>query len=290
MKKIAVQNLKGGSAKTTTSISIAHCLAIMGYHVCLIDADVQGSIRSALNIKHEFGLYDLMIENIPLDEVLVRDVRENLDVIISDKNLARAEQALVSMPRREEILSFRLRGLVDYDYVIIDCAPSLSQMHHNALLYADELVIPISMDFLALMGSAQIFESVKLIRDLWEKDLRVAGILPTYVNRQQSICRDIINCIEQAYGRYGQRILPEIRQDMNLRKCIALHETIFDFLGIRDVKDIRDEHRSAYDYFQVTQCLVGESDERAKRYEKGDVAVRGGFTGDTRRNLAETQS
>jgi chromosome partitioning protein len=218
---------------------------------------------------------------------LVRDVRENLDVIISDKNLARAEQALVSMPRREEILSFRLRGLVDYDYVIIDCAPSLSQMHHNALLYADELVIPISMDYLALMGSSQIFESIKMIRDLWEKDLRVAGILPTFVNRQQAITREILEAIELAYGQYGQRIFPGIRQDMNLKKCIASHETIFDFLKIGNVGQIRDSHRAAWDYYQVTQLIVGENHEHVERSKEEYDSVRRGFAGDSARNVAD---
>lgn len=287
MKRIAVQNLKGGSAKTTTSISLAHCLALMGHHVCLIDADVQGSVRTALEVRHEFSLYDLMIENIPLDEVLVRDVRENLDVIISDKNLARAEQALVSMPRREEILSFRLRGLVDYDYVIIDCAPSLSQMHHNALLYADELIIPVSMDFLALTGSAQIFESVKMIRDLWEKDLRICGILPTFVVPQQSITRDILEALEEAYGKYGQRIFPSIRQDMNLKKCIAAHETIFDYLGIRDAKMLKDEHRAAYDYARVAQMIVGEIHEHDNRSKEKHVSVRRSVGRDPARDFTD---
>ena len=286
MKKLAIQNLKGGSAKTTTSINLAHCLALMGNHVCIIDADVQGSIRSALQVRHEFSLYDLMIENIPLDEVIVRDVREKVDVIISDKNLARAEQALVSMPRREEILSFRLRGLVNYDYVIIDCAPSLSQMHHNVLLYVDELIIPISMDFLALMGSSQIFESIKMIRDLWEKDLRVCGILPTFVNKNQSMSRNILEAIQEAYGRFGQRILPEIRQDMNLRKSIAAQETIYDFLGIKSLSDLTEAHRSAFDYYQVAKLIVGEKNEHYARSEENRNSISGSFTGHSAGNVA----
>ncbi len=262
----------------------------MGHHVCLIDADVQGSVRTALQIRHEFTLADLMIENIPLDEVLVRDVRENLDVIIADKTLARAEQALVSMPRREEILSFRLRGLVDYDYVVIDCAPSLSQMHHNVLIYADELIIPISMDYLALAGSVQIFESDKIIRELWEKELRLCRIRPTFVISNKSISREILAAIEQNYARFGQRVLPAIQQDMNLRKAIAEHDTIFDYLNIRDINRIKERHRAAHDYFQVAKTIVGDAYDHAKRTEESFGESRRGVEEVAQGNIARAQS
>ena len=200
MRRIAVQNLKGGTAKTTTAVSLAHALALRGRRVLLLDADAQGNVAACLGLKaHGPSIYHLLVEEAASARCIAPTGREGLEVLPSDKSLAAAEILFQSMPRREEVLSLRLRGLSGYDYVIVDCAPALSLLHQNALLFADELVIPISAEFLALRGAQQILDSMKLLRRYFDRVPSLLGVLPTLVDSRTSIANEIVAAIRDTY-------------------------------------------------------------------------------------------
>jgi chromosome partitioning protein len=139
-----------------------------------------------------------------------------------------AEMQMMSIPRREELLRLRLAMLDGYDYVILDCSPSISLMHQNALLYSDELLIPVSMDFLALLGAAQILESVKFINKYHDLHLKIAGFLPTFVDMRTNITSAVLEALKSTYGSTG-KILPPVLVDANLLKAVAKKQTIFEY-------------------------------------------------------------
>jgi len=227
MRKIAIQNLKGGSGKTVTAINLTAALANQGSKVLLIDTDPQGSVGSSLGIKHDLTLYHLLLEDIKTTECIVH-ARPNVDCILSNKTLAMAEMQMMSIPRREELLRLRLATLEGYDFVILDCSPSISLMHQNALLYADELLIPVSMDFLALLGAAQILESVKFINKYHDLHLKIAGFLPTFVDMRTNITTAVLEALKSTYGNTG-KIFPPVLVDANLLKAVAKKQTIFEY-------------------------------------------------------------
>jgi chromosome partitioning protein len=251
MRKIAIQNLKGGSGKTVTAINLTAALASLGNKVLLIDTDPQGSVGSSLGVRHEYSLYHLLLEDIKVTECIVH-ARENVDCVLSNKTLAMAEMQMMGVPRREELLRLRLAGLAGYDYVILDCSPSISLMHQNALLYADELLIPVSMDFLALLGATQILESVKFINKYHDLHLQIAGFLPTFVDMRTNITTAVLEALKSTYGNTG-KILPPILVDANLLKAVAQRKTIFEYSG---------KSRAAECFMQVARILTGQEEAK----------------------------
>jgi len=245
MRKLAVQNLKGGSGKTITAINLAAAWASLGKRVLLVDTDPQGSIASSLGIKHDLTLYHLLMEDIKLSECIV-PARRSLDCIIATKALAMGEMQMMAIPRREELLRLRLASLQRYDYVVLDCSPSISLMHQNALLYAEELLIPVSMDFLALLGATQILESVKFIKKYHDLQLTIAGFLPTFVDLRTNISSAVLDALKTTYGTTG-KILPGIPVDTNLLKALAKKQTIFEY---------SPKSRAAESFMQVAKLLA----------------------------------
>jgi chromosome partitioning protein len=237
MRRIAVQNLKGGTAKTTTAVSLAHGLALRGKKVLLLDADVQGNVAACLGIKKpEAGLYQLLISDLTIGNCVVPSGRENLDILPSDRSLAVAEVQLQGMPRREEILSLRLRMLSGYDYVIVDCGPTLSLLHQNVLLFADELLVPISTEYLAMLGAQQILESMKFLRRYFERAPRLLGVLPTLFDARTNIANEISQAITEAY-RGICPVLPPIPLDTRMSQAMAKKKTIFEHAPVSRAAD-----------------------------------------------------
>jgi len=223
-----VQNLKGGTAKTTTSVNLAHALALRGKKVLLLDADVQGNVAACLGLKRpEAGLYQLLIDDLTIANCVVPSGRENLDVLPSDRTLAVAEVQLQGMPRREEILSLRLRSLSGYDYVIVDCGPTLSLLHQNVLLFAEELLIPISTEYLAMLGAQQILESMKFLRRYFDRAPKLIGVLPTLFDARTNIGNEIAQAIQETY-RGICPVLPAIPLDTRVSQSMAKKKTILE--------------------------------------------------------------
>ncbi|NPA25565.1 MAG: ParA family protein [Deltaproteobacteria bacterium] len=246
MRRIACQNFKGGTGKTTTVVSLACCLAAAGRKVLVVDLDAQGNIGESLGIENDNSLYDLLVDGRPLADCLV-EARENLFCLLSDQTVAACETVLVTRPRREEALKRALSGveaaIPGIEVVLLDCSPSLSILSQNALVYVDELLLPVSMDYLAMVGAGQVFENLKMIEEYFEKKVRVSGILPTFYDQRVNISKDVLAALQE---RYGDLVLPPIRVDTKVQQASSRKQSIFDFRG---------RSRAREDYLKVYEEL-----------------------------------
>ncbi len=260
MRIIACQNLKGGTGKTTTVLSLSSYLAMLGHRVLIMDLDVQGNISESLELSHSHSMYDLLVDDFPF-EACKRNARPNLDVVLSDNTLASAEMMLVSRPRREEALSMKMRGVRDYEFIFLDCSPSLSLINQNGLLYAGEILVPISMDYLAMLGAVQVVENLEMIRKYYERTITIAGILPTFHDPRTNLSWEILAALREVYG---PKVLPPVRVDTRMKEASCARKTIFEY-------DRRS--RSARDYIKVCEVLFhGQTlgqDTQAERGEAG---------------------
>lgn len=257
MRKIACQNLKGGTGKTTTVVSIAGCLANMGKKVLIIDVDVQGNIKESLGLKHNLTVFDLLINDTFVEDCIFK-ARENIDCIISDNTLATCEMQLSGMLRREEILKIRMKHIdqcAKYDFILIDCSPSLSLLNQNALLYANEIIIPISMDYLAMLGATQVIENLAMIKQYYEKQLILTGIIPTFYEKRTNMSQEVMEALKETYK---EKVLSPIRVDTKVKQASSGQQTIFEF---------DDKSRAAEDYQKICEGLLHET-ESIKEYTK----------------------
>ncbi|GAB4201566.1 MAG: hypothetical protein OHK0013_13740 [Sandaracinaceae bacterium] len=243
-RRIAVFNHKGGTGKTTTAVNLAAGLAEAGNRVLLVDADGQGNVGASLGIRGEHTLYHVLVHGIAADRAAV-PVRENFDVLTSNEMLAAAELHLATRPNRDRIMRERLGDRVSgYDVVVIDCAPALSLMNQNALVYADSVLIPVSCDYLALVGVKQVLRTLKHVRELLKHDVSILGVLPTFYDARAKIARDAIEALRD---HFGDRCLPAVRASTKLREAPSVRKTIFehapDSHGAHDYRAVVDHVR-----------------------------------------------
>ena len=181
-KIVSIANQKGGVGKTTTSINLSTVLAKRGKKVLLMDADPQGNATSGLGINKEqqFSVYDVLIEDIEVENTLQSTIVKHLDLCPSNINLAGAEVQLVSMEEREYRLKKKIDNIKDkYDFIIIDCPPSLGLVTLNAFTASDSVLIPIQCEYYALEGLGQLLNTIDLVKKHMNKSLQVEGALLT---------------------------------------------------------------------------------------------------------------
>ena len=182
-KIIAITNQKGGVGKTTTSVNLSACLAVAGKKVLLVDMDPQGNASSGLGIDKDSldsCIYNVLIEGVSLKDVIVKTEVKKLKVLPATIQLAGAEVELVSMEEREMRLKQALEtDKKDYDFILIDCPPSLGLLTLNALAAADSVLIPIQSEFYALEGVSQLVKTVDLVRESLNPQLKLEGVLLT---------------------------------------------------------------------------------------------------------------
>lgn len=222
---IAVFNHKGGTGKTTTSVSLAAGLAMQGKRVLMVDTDAQGNVGVSLDVKAQRTLYHVLVMGLPCEEAVV-NVRPNLDLIPSNETLAAAELYLAGRQNRDRVLAARLAKAVgQYDYVVIDCSPSLSLLNQNALVLADSLLVPVACDYLSLVGVRQVIKTVKNVNQLLHHPVRIWGVLPTFYDARARICREALSTMQQ---HFGDRCLVPIRAAMKVKEAPAQGQTIFE--------------------------------------------------------------
>ncbi len=230
MRQIAVVNMKGGTAKTTTAIHVAAGLAMRGRRVLLIDTDPQGNVGHALGIHPACTLREMMLGDAPLDAVIQREARPNLDVITATPAAFSLEQQLAGATQRETLLSRRLRGLAGYDTVVLDSSPAMSLLTLNALLYAQEIVVPVGMDAMSIVGARQTLNGVAELHSLWpERRLELLAVLPTFVNPNTIATRKTFEALEADRQIAAKLYRRGIRQCLDLTYATARRQTIWEY-------------------------------------------------------------
>lgn len=258
-KRLAVFNHKGGTGKTTTTVSIAAGLAMKGYKVLLVDTDSQGNVGVSLGVKAERTLYHVLVMGLKPQDVAVK-VRENLDLVPSNETLAAAELYLAGRQNRDRILRDRLAAAAShYDVIILDCSPSLSLLNQNALVFAEGILVPVACDFLSLVGVRQVIKTVKNVNSLLHHPVQIYGVLPTFYDARARICRDAWGTMKE---HFGDRCFQPVRATTKIKEAPAQGKTIFEYAP--------DSH-AASDYQRVVERLVtghcgelGETDESAE--------------------------
>jgi chromosome partitioning protein len=247
-RRIAVFNHKGGTGKTTTAVNLAAGLAEAGKRVLLIDADGQGNVGASLGIRGEKTLYHVLVDGMQADEAAI-PVRQNLDVLTSNELLAAAELYLAGRPNRDRIMRDRLGDRVSgYDVVVLDCAPALSLMNQNALVYADGVLLPVSCDYLSLVGVRQVLRTLKNVHQVLQHEVHLLGVLPTFFDVRNRISRDAKRALET---HFGERCLPPVRINTKLREAPSSRMTIFEYAP---------ESNGAEDYRGLVGHVLGLSE------------------------------
>lgn len=201
-KIIAVVNQKGGVGKTTTAVNISTILAKKGKKVLLIDADPQGNATSGLGVDKnvEKSVYDVIINDAEMEEVLIQSPIKNLFVCPSNINLAGAEVELVSMLAREQILKNKLENIKDkFNYIIIDCPPSLGLLTINAFVASTSILIPIQCEYYALEGVGQLINTIELVKKQLNKNLYVEGVVLTMHDARTNLSTQVIKEVKNYF-------------------------------------------------------------------------------------------
>ena len=197
---IAIANQKGGVGKTTTAINLSSCLAEAGERVLTIDLDPQGNATSGLGLEKgelEETVYEMMLGDCELEECLQSEVQENLDVLPSDSNLSGAEIELLDVERKEYVLKQHLEKVKDqYDFILIDCPPSLSLLTINALVAADTVLVPIQCEYYALEGLSQILRTVGLVRKKMNPSLELEGVVFTMYDARTNLSLEVVENVK----------------------------------------------------------------------------------------------
>lgn len=204
MKVICVFNQKGGVGKTTTNINLCAYLAMEGYKVLTIDIDPQGNTTSGLGIDKrnlEASMYDVLTSDTSLKDVIISsDLVQNLHIAPSTMELAGAEVEMISNQNREQVLLNKIGEIAEeYDYVFIDCPPSLGVITINALAASNSVIIPIQCEFYALEGVGQLINTIQLVKKSLNKNLEIEGVLMTMYDFRTNLSNEVYNEVKKYF-------------------------------------------------------------------------------------------
>ncbi len=258
---IAVVNQKGGVAKTTTVANLGAALAEKGYRALLVDLDPQGSLTSAFGWEldpDQESVYHLLIDPTRDPTSVKRSVRDRLDLLPANMHLAAAELELAQLPRREFALKRVLDVVADeYDFILIDCGPSLGLLTINALVAADEVLIPLLTEFLALRGIGALFETIARVRKRLNPKLRVLGILPVMHDNRTLHTRRIL---EETRALFGDYVFP-----FTVRRSIRFAEAA---VAGKPITEYAPHHPGARVYRELAEAIINERKEDTQRPQR----------------------
>jgi chromosome partitioning protein len=249
MKGVVVANQRGGVGKTTTAWNLAGYLStIKQQRVLLVDADSQGSMASHLELKPKKHLSNLIIGGELLQECAV-PVNDHLQVLCSNRETAQVEAALIGQIGRELAFERAFAPYAnEYDWIIIDVAPSITLLQTCGMMMTGNVLVPVSMDDLSLQGAQASLEAAKVLNSLYGRSIRIIGFLPTLVNKTLLIAKITQEALEKLSGRDGIPVLPSIRIDQAVNKARRARQFVFNY----DSKS-----RVAEDYMAAFEHVLG---------------------------------
>ncbi len=249
MRCIAVINQKGGVGKTTTTVNLSAALARQGFRVLVLDMDPQANLTVHVDKRPDLEdntMTSLLLEEAPLDNLVQATSSERLFVVPSDTSLAGVEQALSNRIGRETILREAIEKFTrkdEFDFVFLDCPPSLGVLSANALVAADHVVIPMQAEYLSLQGMAKLIEVIQLVQKRLNPALAIAMVLPCMVDSRTNLSAEVLREIDQYFG--AQLAKTRIRNNVKLAEAPSFGRTIFehapDSNGARDYELVAAE-------------------------------------------------
>jgi chromosome partitioning protein len=195
-KIIAIANQKGGVGKTTTAVNMAGCLGVLEYRTLLVDADPQANATSGVGFdpNNTRNIYDCLINDVDPSDLILKTSNPNLDILPSHIDLVGAELEMINLPNREQMLRMALSKIEDkYDFIIIDCSPSLGLITVNALTAANSVIIPVQCEYYALEGLGKLLNTIKIVQGRLNTDLEIEGILLTMYDTRLRLANQVVD-------------------------------------------------------------------------------------------------
>lgn len=255
MTTIAIANQKGGCGKTTTAINLAACLGREGMSVLLIDIDPQGHASLGLGRGREEapGLYEVFVQEAALPDAILFDVLPGVDLIPATISLAAIEHLLADLPKRERQLALHLDVIAPaYDFIVIDCPPTLGLLFFNALRAADLVLVPVELSMFSLDGVERLSETIDLLADKYEIDLPVR-LLPTLVDHRNRFTRDTLDSLRERYP--GETLPLVIHQTVRLKEAAARGKPVIDHAP---------DCPASHDYLALARAILAISNKQPR--------------------------
>ena len=259
-KVISVANQKGGVGKTTTTVNLSTLLAKKGKKVLLIDTDPQGNATSGLGVTKELenSVYDILVGEIGFDETIQETAIKNLKICPSNISLAGAEVELVSMMSREQRLKTKLDVIKDqYDYILIDCPPSLGLITLNAFTASDSVLIPVQCEYFALEGLGQLLNTVNLVKKHLNKNLEIEGALLTMYDARTNLSNQVVKEVKKYFeNKVYKTVIP---RNVRLSEAPSYGMPITEY-------DARSKGAKSYEKFTKEFLKINESQQKKAKH------------------------